>query len=429
MIAVEERDTWEKIPPRRRKDGEKMELNKKNILRILLIVAISLLMFWLLTHFNDAATIFGGFIALISPFLLGFAMAFIINVLMRPMEKLWNKLWHKRKGKWVGSLRRPVCMLVSILLIFALLTFITLMVVPELSRTMETLISVFPQFLQQLSDWWDQVTAYLSRYSITLPEHDFNMEQLGESVTGFFNTTVPQFFSTTVGITTSIFSGIFNFVLGIVFAIYLLGQKEKLGRQMRKVLHAYLPRQKADRVLEIAELSNKTFSNFVTGQLMEACIIGILCFVGMTIFSIPYALMVSVLVGFTALIPVFGAFIGTAIGAFLILMVDPMKAVGFVIFIIVLQQLESNLIYPRVVGKSVGLSGIWVLAAVTIGGGLFGVWGMLISVPLCSVLYVLWGQNINHRLREKEAAQAAADAVEPSAQSEKTTESLPDSVK
>ena len=206
---------------------------------------------------------------------------------------------------------------------------------------------------------------------------------------------------TTVNITTSIVAAMVDIVLGIVFAVYLLSQKEKLGKQAKKSTRAILGDERSKRFLDITSLANKVFTKFVTGQVTEACIIGVLCFIGMLIFRMPYAAIISVLVGFTALIPIFGAFIGTGIGAFLILLESPIKAIWFVLFIIVLQQLEGNLIYPRVVGKSVGLPPIWVLAAVTIGGGLFGIPGMLFGVPVCSVMYVLFKEFVNKQNNQK----------------------------
>ena len=208
-------------------------------------------------------------------------------------------------------------------------------------------------------------------------------------------------FNTTASVAGSIVTAVMNFVIAFAFSIYILAQKETLKRQSMKVLTAVMKPEKLDKLLNLLRLANKTFTNFITGQLTEAVIIGVLCFIGMTIFRMPYAPAISVLVGFTALIPVFGAFIGTAVGAFLILLVKPIQAVWFVIFIIVLQQFEGNLIYPKVVGKSVGLPGIWVLVAVTVGGNAMGVMGMLISVPLCSVLYAVSREAVNNKLKMK----------------------------
>ena len=216
---------------------------------------------------------------------------------------------------------------------------------------------------------------------------------------------------TTVTVTTSIVSAIVNVVLGVVFAIYLLAQKENLIRQTNKVVHTIFKSEVADRLERLAKLVHSVFTKFVTGQLTEAVIIAVLCFIGMLIFRMPYAGMVSVLIGFTALIPMFGAFIGTAIGAFLILFESPVKAIWFVVFIIILQQLENNLIYPKVVGKSVGLPGIWVLCAVTIGGSAFGILGMLFSVPICSVMYVLFKNYINRKNGTVNSDTAAGDVA------------------
>ena len=206
---------------------------------------------------------------------------------------------------------------------------------------------------------------------------------------------------TSLGVASTVAGTITSLVLGIVFAIYILLKKEDLRRQIKKVMRAYLPEKKEKKIIEISELSNKIFGNFITGQCLEAVIIGVLCFIGMLLLNIPYASTISVLVGFTALIPVFGAFIGTIVGAFLILMVSPTKAIIFIIFILILQQLEGNLIYPKVVGKSVGLPGIWVLVAVTIGASVYGILGMLISVPLCSILYSIIRTNVNDKIDQK----------------------------
>ena len=207
--------------------------------------------------------------------------------------------------------------------------------------------------------------------------------------------------SSTVSVASSVIGGVVNFILAFTFSIYVVHQKERLGSQAKRLLYAYLPEARSDRIIEILSLSHKTFSNFITGQFTEAIILGALCFVGMSIFRFPYALMISVLVGFTALIPIVGAFIGTIVGALLIVTVSPIQALWFILFILVLQQIEGNLIYPRVVGTSVGLPGIWVLVAVTAGGSLYGIVGMLFSVPVSSVLYCLLRETVRRRVKER----------------------------
>ena len=215
------------------------------------------------------------------------------------------------------------------------------------------------------------------------------LSNLGDTAKEYVLNNSGKVIEATFGIASNVLNAFVNVFIGIVFAIYFLIDKEKISRQFNNIMKAYLPSKSCNKIIDIAKLSNRVFANFVSGQCLEAIIIGVLCFFGMIILRLPYAGAISVLVGFTALIPVFGAFIGTIVGAFLIFMVNPLQAVIFVIFIIVLQQLEGNLIYPHVVGKSVGLPGIWVLVAVTVGASINGILGMLLSVPLASIIYSL----------------------------------------
>ena len=288
--------------------------------------------------------------------------------------------------------------MLSLALIFGVIFIIFFMIIPEIQRNVLTIGGMIPQYFEQVKEWWNGITGLMADYNIVLPEIDLKEGEIGKILTDFVSKSGKLFLNTTMGLTVSIFSAVVDVILGLVFAIYVLLQKEKLAMQAKKLLYAVLPEKKVESFLALCSLTNKTFTNFVTGQLTEAVIIGVLCFVGMLILQMPYAPMISVLVGFTALIPMFGAFIGTAVGAFFILVDNPWKAVGFVVFIIILQQLEGNLIYPKVVGKSVGLPGIWVLVAVTIGGSLSGVIGMLFSVPISSVLYCIVRETVNRRL-------------------------------
>lgn len=300
-------------------------------------------------------------------------------------------------------------------IIIGLVFILIFMIVPELKRAFSLLVENMPQYSMQVKEWITKAAAFLKVDASTLTNLEIDWEKISAAVVDYLKRDSGKLVNTTVGITTSIFSAIFNFILGIVFSVYILMQKEKLGSQATRMLYAFLPQKWAEKSLHIASLSNKLFSRFVTGQCMESVIIGILCFIGMVIFRMPYAPMISVLVGFTALIPIFGAFIGTAIGAFLILMDSPMQAVWFVIFIIVLQQMEGDLIYPRVVGSSVGLPSLWVLLAVTIGGSVWGVLGMLVSVPVCSVLYCLLREIVGTRLAQRGLTEVAAPPEEPPA--------------
>ena len=376
-----------------------MILNKENMKKLLFLIGFSMLLFWGVNHTAVVLEFLKGLLGVLSPFLVGLCFAFVINVLMRPIEGLWDRLAGEKRG---SRAKRPVCLLLSTLMIAGAIFILLFMVVPEIRRTGATIIDMFPQYLLRLEGWWGELTDFFEEFAIVLPQPELNLAELKKIVGDFLAGSGQIFVGKTLAITTSIFSGVFNLFFGLVFAFYVLAQKETLSRQLKKLLRAYLPARRVEQVLDFAALTKKIFTNFVTGQLTEALIIGALCFLGMSLFRMPYAPMISVLVGFTALIPVFGAFFGTAIGAFLILMVDPVKAFWFIIFIIVLQQLEGDFIYPKVVGKSVGLPGIWVLAAVTVGGSAFGMLGMLLSVPVCSVLYCTLSRSVNRRLKSRE---------------------------
>ena len=375
----------------------KLELNKRSVKRILLIITFTVLLIWGVYNHKQLGEILLGLYSLISPFVIGLCIAYIVNVLLRPIENLWMKLLNKRKGKWPEKLKRPLCLLLTILLVIGIILAIVLIIMPELRDSVASLIDMIPSYAEEVQRWWVSLSTFLDKYSIDLPEFDFKPDKLIDILKD--GGTV--LFNTTASVAGSIVTAVMNFVSAFAFSIYILAQKETLKRQSMKVLTAVMKPEKLDKLLNLLRLANKTFTNFITGQLTEAVIIGVLCFIGMTIFRMPYAPAISVLVGFTALIPVFGAFIGTAVGAFLILLVKPIQAVWFVIFIIVLQQFEGNLIYPKVVGKSVGLPGIWVLVAVTVGGNAMGVMGMLISVPLCSVLYAVSREAVNNKLKMK----------------------------
>lgn len=374
-----------------------MELNKRSVKRILLIITFTVLLIWGVYNHKQLGEILLGIYSLISPFVIGLCIAYLVNVLLRPVENLWMKLLNKRKGKWPEKLKRPLCLLLTILLVIGIILAIVLIIMPELRDSVASLIDMIPSYAEEVQRWWVSLSTFLDKYNVDLPEFDFKPDKLiyilKDGGTVLFNTTA--------SVAGSIVTAVMNFVIAFAFSIYVLAQKETLKRQSMKVLNAVMNPEKLDKLLNLLRLANKTFTNFITGQLTEAVIIGALCFIGMTIFRMPYAPAISVLVGFTALIPVFGAFIGTAVGAFLILLVKPIQAVWFVIFIIVLQQFEGNLIYPKVVGKSVGLPGIWVLVAVTVGGNAMGVMGMLISVPLCSVLYAVSREAVNNKLKMK----------------------------
>ena len=292
---------------------------------------------------------------------------------------------------------------------FAITSLLGFIVIPYFVDYIASFVGQLPNYFNNLDSWWDAVVKFFDKFSIVLPEININEEEIISKIGAFLADKGGNLVNTTVNFTASVFSVLVNIFLGVAFSIYILAQKEKLGVQFTKLFKALFKEKTVGKIFKFSKLSHSTFSKFVTGQLMEAVIFGCLTFIGMLVFNMPFAPVVSVLVGFTTIIPMVGAFIGTALGAFLILLVNPVKAFWFIVFIIVLQQIDNNLIYPRVVGKSIGLSGIWVLAAVTIGGNLAGVAGMLIGVPLSSVIYVLLAEFVNKKLAVKTDEKSTAD--------------------
>ncbi len=386
-----------------------MELNKENVKKIIMILAAAFLMLWAVINYQKVFTFAKYLLILLNPLIIGIAIAFILNVCVRSIESRLFRPLDAHLGRIWNKARRPLSILLSIAFVTGIIVIITTMIVPEIRNAGKMLITEFPGYWNNLQNMINDLTARFNLEDIVLPSLDINDENVSETLKKLmhsdisdkvFNTALDMTTSV-IGVTASVITVTFNSIMGMVFAVYILFRKEILARQAKQIAYAYLPRKAADEALYIARLSNTMFSKFVTGQCTEAVIIGVLCFLGMTIFKMPYAPMISVLVGFTALIPVFGAFIGTAIGAFLILMISPVKAFWFIIFIIVLQQVEGDLIYPKVVGSSIGLPGIWVMLAVIVGGSSGGVLGMLVSVPISSVLYCLIGRSAKGRLEKR----------------------------
>ena len=384
----------------------RLSLDSRSFRRLLTLAVAIILIAWGVSNLDKIGGFLEKIASVLAPFLIGFGIAYLINVLLRPAEKLWDKLWDKlSKGKAnniADKLRRPVCMVLCTVLLLGVVFAVVFMIVPGLKESIVSFADNVPSYVDKVGGWWDNATEFAARYDVTLPPLEIDAEEVVSRIGKYLSETGSVFLNKTIETTTSILGTVVNILLAFVFALYLLAQKEKIGAVTRRSLFAILSETRAESILRISAMADRTFTNFITGQFAEAVIIGILCFIGMLIFRFPYAGVISVLVGFTALIPIFGAFFGTAVGAFLILLTQPIKAFWFVVFIIVLQQLEDNLIYPRVVGKSVGLPGILVLAAVTAGGNLFGMLGMLLSVPVCAVLYVLYREFIAARLKQKD---------------------------
>ena len=366
-----------------------MELNKKNIKRILLLVACSIILYWALNNLSTLGKLLGSFFSLFSPLLIGAGIAYVMNLLLKAIERLWDMALKKAPELWRVKLKRPICLTATILLFLGIIFAIFFILIPRLEEAGSTLIANVPGYITQIQNWWESLVDFAAEHGVTLPELSMNVEDATKFISKILSSDSGNVVNTTIDITTSILGALVNILLALVFSVYMLAQKETLISQSRRLLLAALPRKAGQRTMHILKLTNNAFSSFVTGQVTEAFILGSLCCIGMLILRLPYALPVSVIISFTSLIPIFGAWIGAATGAFLIVFVSPIKALTFLIFLLILQQVEGNLIYPKVVGKSVGLPGLWVLAAVTIGGGIFGMLGMLLGVPICSVIYAL----------------------------------------
>ncbi len=374
-------------------EREVIALDKTSVRYIFRVLMLLALFTWALMNLDVVFGAIRRVLALFSPFLVGGGIAFLINVVLQPLEQCWRKLCRKAPAK----LARPVCLTLSAILVLGFLFAVVFMMLPSLRESSDEFIRNLPAYADEIGRWWDDTVRFAAKYNIVLPDYAINADLLVERITAFINDEGSGIITVTWGAATSILSGLVDVLLAFVFALYLLARKEVVAAHMKKLITTVLPREKAQRLLSIAALTNQTFTNFVSGQLTEAVIIGVLCFAGMLILNIPYAGAVSAFVAVTALVPIFGAWLGGGLGAFLIMLAEPIKAVWFVVFLLVLQQVEGNLIYPKVVGKSVGLPGLLVLMAVTVGGGAFGVLGMLLSVPVCAVLYSLYLEFMNKK--------------------------------
>lgn len=371
-----------------------MEFNQETIKKLRGLILFTVVVLVAGLNYQKLLDGAGTLLKMIFPFLLGGAIAFILNVPMRRIERL---LWGNRESK----LKRPLSMVISIIAVAGILLVVILVVVPELRNAFEIIRDNLPVFLNQVQDLAEDVFSQNSQILELINHMEFNWEKTIENVIGFLTTGAGTVLTTTFSAAIVIFNGFTTFGIGFIFAIYILLQKENLSRQMAKLAYAFLPKPAAEKLLEISVLSEKTFSNFLTGQCMEAVILGMMFFITLSLFQMPYAVLIGVLIAFTALIPIFGAFIGCAVGIFLMLIISPANAVAFTVIFFVLQQIEGNLIYPYVVGNSVGLPSIWVLVAVTIGGSAMGIVGMLIFIPLCSVFYAILRELVNKRLTQK----------------------------
>ncbi len=370
----------------------------KRIVKYLLLAAVLVLA---ITNFNVLLEFVSKLWGIVFPLVLGGIMAYILNIVMRRLEKWY---FPKSQNKLVQKTKRMVCIFLSLFLIVLIIFLVFRLVIPELINTITMIGHWIPIELAKLQE-------FLAEHSDQIPELEkwinslsFDWEATAQKLLSYLTSGVGGILGSTLSLVGTISIGVTNFVIGLIFAIYILANKEKLKRQLMKIARAYCKPALVEKALGVLKVANETFSSFIVGQCTEAVILGTLCVIGMKICQFPYAPMIGAFVGATALIPVVGAYLGGAVGFLMILTVSPLKAVLFVVFLVILQQLEGNIIYPRVVGSSIGLPGMWVLAAVTIGGGLAGVGGMLLGVPLTATIYKLLRSDVNKRVLKEGGA-------------------------
>ena len=388
-----------------------MDLSKISIKKIRELIVFTALLVVALWKFDVVLGVLKTIWDIIFPFVLGGAIAFLTNVPMSFLEKkIFEKV--KKKNKIVRKLKRPISLILTIVLVVGVIALVMFGVIPQLTRTMGTLVTSINDFIPQMQSWIGDFFHNNQEIMNLVDQIEFDPDQAIKWGISLLGNGAGNMMNTTMSAVGSIVSGVATFFIAFSFACYILFQKEKLHIQIRKVFFAFLPRQKADAFLKVCSLTYRTFANFLAGQCLEAVILGSMFVVTLSILRMPYALLIGILIAFTALIPIFGAFIGCAVGSFLIFMVNPQQAILFVIVFLVLQQIEGNLIYPHVVGESVGLPSIWVLAAVTIGGNLMGIVGMLVFIPLLSVLYTIFREFVYLRLKKQNIKQVTKTEIE-----------------
>lgn len=375
-----------------------MELNKKTIRTLFLGAAGCIVLYWLLHETERITSVFRGAWAILSPFVIGAAIAFVINVPMRAVERRLSKI--QKDG-----LRRALAIFITLILILLVLAGIVCLLIPQVGKTVETLVEKLPVFfntsVEKINVFLDKHPELSEMIQENIDLSSIDRESLIQKAVDLISDSLYIVIDRGLSAVVGIGNGVFDAVISFVFALYCLARKEILARQFRRLLYALVPEKAGDEVVRIMRMTNTTFSNFISGQCLDAVILGLMFAVCMPIFRMPYMPLVSVVIAITALVPIVGAFAGCVIGAFFIMVDNPLMAVWFVILFLILQQIEGNLIYPKVVGTSVGLPGMWVLMALSVGGGLMGIGGMLLMIPLASVVYALTREFANKRLKTR----------------------------
>ncbi len=378
-----------------------MNLDKENRRHIRLLILFTVILFLGIQRFDIILMILGYVWDILFPFVLGLCLAYLISVPMRFIERVFFSGKKKPLPKFWAKAKRPVSLFVTIILVLGVIAIVMFVVVPELIKTGESLYKSIPGFVREVQIGYDKLMERYPFVAEHLNEFEFDWTSITNTLVNFIKNDLLTALTSTVQVAKDIVGTLLNILIAVFFSVYVLMQKEKLARQMKAVLSAFFKEKTTKNIVRIARLADTTFSSFFSGQCIEAVILGTLFVIAMTIFGFPYAVMVGVLIAFTALIPVFGPMIGCVISALLILISSPVQAFWFLVLFFALQLLEENLIYPHVVGNAVGLPPMWVLAAVSLGGSLFGIVGMLFFIPLTSVLYALFREVVYARVKKK----------------------------
>ena len=375
-----------------------MEINKKTLKNLFIIVASAIVLYWLLHETERVRVVLNVLKGIFAPFVMGACLAFVLNVPMRTFENLLKNI---KNQKW----KRLIAVLLTFLAMLLVLALVFVLLIPQLVKTVQSLVPSLIDFAGEVQTFFfnflDKYPQLMDWVVNNTELENIDLSNLLQQVIGVLGSSVSAIISGAFSAIGRVFSGMVNFLIAIVFAIYSLFQKEVLARQGRKLLYAFLPEKASDYIVRILRLSNSTFSNFLSGQCVEVCILGSLFAITMAILRMPYIPLISVLIAVTAFIPYVGAFVGCFVGAFLMFVNDPMQAVIFVVMFLIVQQIENNLIYPRVVGTSIGLNGMWVLVAISFGGEIMGIAGMFLMIPMASVVYTLIREVTNKSLAGK----------------------------
>lgn len=375
-----------------------MHIEKKTIRNLFFAALGCIVAAWMIHETDRVKALWNGLTGLLSPFILGAVLAFILNVPMRAIEN------HLELPKSPGP-RRAFAMVLTFAAMLLVLTLVVVLVIPQIQATTQILVPKIVAFFQTLEVYITRFLAenpgLMEMVSANIDPESIDLSGLIQKVMQMVGASVSTLASSALSVVGGITGAVVDGVIGVVFALYCLSSKETLARQFKKLLYAILPERFCDETVRIFRLTDRTFSSFISGQCLEACILGGLFAVSMALLKMPYITLISVLIGVTSLVPLVGAFVGCVLGAFFILVNDPMQAVWFVVMFLVVQQIEGNLIYPKVVGNSVGLPGMWVLVAVAVGGELMGVAGMLVMIPLSSVIFALLREFSNNRLARR----------------------------